>query len=473
MLKQISHTVFIVFGSTGDLSVRKLFPSLYVLYKQNLLPENMTFVAFGRRSYSVNEYHAFLEKKISERYPDLIRKNSWEAFKSSIRYVQGSFECIDDFKKLGMVLREIDETNKVVSYKIFYMAISPDQYELVINGIKVLQKEKFCHKKLNKVVVEKPFGKDLRSFESLNKKILSVFEEKSVYRIDHYLGKDTIRNILYVRSLNPLLRNLCCDTFIKRIDVHAFEAIGVGNRGSYFDAFGQLKDMVQSHLLQVFALSTIELDKSIPETLISGKMPVLSKRKAEVISKLYVRDIVKDCIRAQYGSGVVEGKRVTGYRNEKDVSPNSQTETYVWIKAVLDLPAWRQTEINFRTGKALRQKQTEVVFYIGSPATENINVVKFRLQPNEGMSLSLYVKSPNDMALQPVELSFDYRSSFTSLLSDEYENILLDVIRSDRSSFISSEELVASWKFIDSITSEWITKTTLKTYPAGIDPLNI
>ena len=453
--------VLVIFGATGDLSRRMLFPSLYHLYKSSNLPSELKIIAFGRRDFSHAEYTEFLLEEFVNEYDDIFEKESWNRFVLHIDYFIGDLNNIDDFALLGKKILYYESNAKQCLEKMFYLAVGSEHYNYTIKGInQTLLQTKCEHSEHVKVIVEKPFGESLESFDSLNKQLLELFEENQIFRIDHYLGKETVQNILFFRNSNPLFSKNWSRENISKIEVNVLESLGVGSRAPYYDKFGQTKDMVQSHLLQLLALVLMKIPHD---------MQNLADEKTNIISNLKVTDFSK-VKRGQYDTGVVNGKKVSSYVD--DLGHDSVTETFVEINTTLELPEWQGVEIVLRSGKRMSSKNTSVVVHFkgenNSDESESENKITFEIQPNESITLDLQVKKPGTKELETVPMVFEYQKNFRGLLPDAYEQLLLNVFNDNKSSFITTEELEASWRFIDPIVSYWRENNPeLIKYPAG------
>ncbi len=458
--------VLIIFGSTGDLSRRMLFPSLYHLFKEGRIPEDLRIIAVGRREYDNQAFFDFLAEEFKKRYKTEFNQDSWKRFSSIIEYFLGDLGNPKDYQRLGDLLADIDGNSGQCQQKIFYLAISPDLYLQTFKGIRETSLNRACnHEDHNSVVIEKPFGKNLNNFYELNNQLLEIFDEKHIYRIDHYLGKDTVKNILYFRASNPIFFNDWSNKTIDRVEVRVLEDLGVGTRAQYYDNYGQLRDLVQSHVLQLLSLVLC----SLPESLDSESV---MRAKLEILKNLKVLDFEKDIIRGQYTSGVIRGDIIRGYREEDVSIANSLTETFVNIRARLDLPLWENVDINLISGKGMQEKDTSITLYFKSQEKINgissKNKLVFQLQPREGISLDLQVKRPGSTDLDIVPMVFKYEDNFKVLLSGAYESLLLDIFNGNKSSFISTDELEASWKFVDPVLEYWKAHPdNLRFYPAG------
>ncbi|MFQ5493028.1 MAG: glucose-6-phosphate dehydrogenase [Candidatus Dojkabacteria bacterium] len=459
-------TILVIFGGSGDLTRRKLIPALYNLDKQGLLPGQFEIIAFARREYTAESFRKYLKDEVEKMKPRLLDQVTWNRFSKRVSYLRGDFSDMEAYKTLADRLNEIDDSLGVCTHKIFHLAISPDFFGQVFEGLQQTQLSQICENvKDTRVVIEKPFGRDLASFKSLNEKVLSVFEESQIYRIDHYLGKETVQNLLYFRAANPFFLDDWDVKHIRAIKIHVYESLGVGTRGSYYDSYGHLRDMVQSHILQLVALVLMQLPNEFDHDKIRAA-------KTEVLKNLRAVEI----IRGQYKEGVVGGKIVVGYKEENDVSEDSDTETFVKIRAKVGGGDWDGLELDIVSGKRMKEKNSSIIVdYKPNESIKGIkgsNTLIFRLQPHEGMTLKLQVKKPTSERLDEVDMSFNYKESFQTILPDAYEKIMLDVIRLRRSLFLGTEELKASWTFVDSILKRWENNADdLILYPAGSNEL--
>ncbi|MCA9383935.1 glucose-6-phosphate dehydrogenase, partial [Candidatus Dojkabacteria bacterium] len=320
-------TTLVIFGATGDLTRRKLLPALYNLDQQSMLPEQIRIIAFARKELDQKQYKQYIESHVADLYPNLIEDTTWNKFFEKIDYISGDFADDKSYQILSKKLDEVDMHIGVCTHKLFYLAVSPDLYENVLQGIVHTELNAFC-KNINdtRVILEKPFGKDYASFEKLNKQITDIFDEKQIYRIDHFLGKETVQNLLYFRAANPIFSNDWNKHKISKVYVRAYESIGIEKRADYYDKYGQLRDMVQSHLLQLLALVLMDMPSSLDD------MEGINQRKAEVLEKLTISDKSK-IVRGQYMEGVVDAIAVGGYREEDGIDLSSNTETFVKVSA--------------------------------------------------------------------------------------------------------------------------------------------
>ncbi len=442
----------ILYGSTGDLAKRKILPSLFNLYRRNKLPTNFTIFALSRRDWDSKKYQEYIEKAISKKFPSILTASQWSDFLKHINFHKLDVKDKKTHNQLREKLEKSDLKNSQTQY-IFYLSISPDIYSDAFKSINNLNTEKKLENQ--KVIIEKPFGKDLNSFHKLNELILKSFKEKNIYRIDHYLGKETIRNLLYFRKNNPIISKNWNKESIEEIVINAFEDIGVEGRTNYYDNYGHLRDMVQSHLLQ---LTTLML---LPTNI---KITKLKEEKIKILKTLQL-DKPKEIYRGQYKAGVVNGKKAKGYKEEDGIDTNSNTETFVQIRLNSRLEKWKNLPITIQTGKRMNQKLTKIQIKFKKDKKGNCNSLEFILQPNAAIKFNMQVKQPNENVAETVPMTHEYNQYFNNLIPGAYENILIDAINSIKTTFISSKELEYSWKLIDKISKKCTNK--LFTYPAG------
>ncbi|KXK25733.1 MAG: Glucose-6-phosphate 1-dehydrogenase [candidate division WS6 bacterium OLB20] len=464
-------TILVIFGATGDLTSRKLLPALYNLDRQGLLPDSCEIVAFARRDYTDSSFRDYAEEAVKQYANGMYEQSSWKRFAKRITYARGDFNDDEAYAALADKLNSIDTRLGVCTHKILYLAISPDLYEQVFEGIRHTQMKQICGNiKDTRLVIEKPFGRDRQSFDELSSFVTSVFEERQIYRIDHYLGKETVQNLLYFKAGNPVFISDWSQKRIDRIEVVAHETLGVEGRGSYYDSYGHLRDMVQSHILQLLALVLIDIPSDFDTD-------AIRHAKAEAISSLRIASPEDDVIRGQYAAGVIEGSAVPGYLDEQGIPQDSDTETMVRLHANVEGGRWDGLDVVISSGKRMAEKRTELILHY-KPMEEvagltGENRLIFRIQPKEGISLEMKVKKPTHAKLETVTMDFEYKSQFTNMLPDAYEKILLDVIRLNRNLFLSAEELAAAWDFIDPVMRYWKEKNPeLIRYPAGTNAVS-
>lgn len=457
-------TVFVVFGATGDLMQKKLTPSLFHLHKSGLLPDMFQIVGFARQPLSNEEFRLRVQETLKGRVrgtPEDIAE-----FSRFFIYQQGFFEQKEGYEKLAHLLGQRDHEWKVCANKLFHLAVPPQYYKHIFQHLVDSGLTKPCSPEegWTRVILEKPFGKDLETAEELDRLSAKLFKEEQIYRIDHYLGKETVQNILAFRFSNFFLQDSWNKDSIESISIHLFEQEGVSGRGEFYDGIGALRDVGQNHLLQLLALFCMEN----PGTFDGDS---LRKARAKLLGSLHMihgKDIQIETVRGQY----------EGYRAEEGVKADSITETYFRIHAFIQTSRWEGMPVVLESGKSLAQDKAEVAvtFKHSSPclcpkgAEHAKNVLRYRIQPEERITISLYVKKPGaEMKLEERSFEFDYRKAFEQEeFQDAYAKLLLSCIKGDQTLFVSSKEIEASWKFIDPIIRAWQeNKTPLKIYQPG------
>jgi glucose-6-phosphate 1-dehydrogenase len=434
--------ILVIFGATGDLAQNKLMPSLFALFKANLLPEAFFIVGFSRRDFNTLDFHKYFETEKEDA--------KWPAFTKHLFYQSGSFEEKDGYQKLNTQLEEIDKKMGACVARFFYLATPPDHYETILDNLVKTKLSEGCGHEDNdwtKIIIEKPFGKDLETAIHLDKKLAEIFAEKQIFRVDHYLGKETVQNMLAFRFANGIFEPVWNNKFIDHIQITLAEESGIGNRGRLFDGLGELRDMAQNHLMQLLAAVAMDQPKSFTKE-------DLRDARAKVISSMKVAQ----------GESVVKGQ-YEDYRKEENVVPNSQTETFVGMKLYVETDRFKGTPFYIRAGKKMPKEVVEisVVFVqtchilfkeFGCP--EIGNVITFRIQPNEGISLRFIAKKPGaKLGLESVDMKFNYKESFGTSGLEAYQRVLLDIFAGDQMLFNRSDELESSWKLITEILRRW------------------
>jgi glucose-6-phosphate 1-dehydrogenase len=470
----VHPTTLVIFGATGDLARRKLLPALYNLAHEGALPERFHLVGVSRSDMPHGDYRAMAidaVRQFSRREPD--EKVLGELL-DEIRYIPGSFGDDGVYSKLSDTLDEFDKATGQVLNRAFYLSTAPSFFPVIVGALGRHGLQRHGDSEV-RVVIEKPFGTHLDEARALNVEVLSVFDESQVFRIDHYLGKETVQNVLAFRFANGMFEPLWNRNYIDNVQITAAEDIGIGSRAGYYDSAGALRDLVQNHMLQLLCLLAMEppVDFSA-DPVRDEKVKVLRAIDApapEAVPELAVR--------AQYGAGVVGGESVPGYTQEEGVPEDSNTETFAALRLKIDNWRWAGVPFYLRTGKRLARKTTEIAVTLrpvphlafrqeGSLGVRP-NTLVLMIQPNEGVSLSLGAKIPGTrMRIRPVQMEFLYGTSFLSQSPEAYERLIMDAMRGDATLFTRNDEVEAQWRVCDPIVRAWEqTPGPLPQYPAG------
>ena len=471
--------VIIIFGATGDLAQRKIYPTLAHLIEAHPTPECVCIVAFARRPFNDETWRAKVLASLNKHMPEEERLDeaALQAFAQRLYYCQSNFEDAAGYKKLSDLLARLDEERHTSGNRLFYLATPPDADPTIIaqlgeSGLaRPVSKDTWTH-----IIVEKPFGHDLPSAQALNRAFSQVFAEKQVYRIDHYMGKETVQNIIALRFANGIFKPLWNQKYIDQVQILVGESLGVETRAEFYEHAGALRDIVQNHIMQILCLTAMEPPAAFEADAIRDEkvkvlrcIPILSPDK-----------VVTQTVRGQYTKGVVNGKPVVGYREEPGVVPYSMIETYVALKLCIENWRWADVPFYIRTGKHLPKRSTEVMIqfkrvphqlYKPSETTGLVpNSLTMRIQPDEGVSLKIGAKVPGaSQHLSSIDMNFNYSSTFGIISPEAYERLIADCMIGDSTLFIRRDEIEESWRIIDSITNTWknMPADTLYPYPAG------
>lgn len=466
----------VIFGASGDLTARKLIPALYHLFKENQMPPSFRVVGFARREKTDDSWRQELRAALDQfSRTKPVDDKVWSEFSKSIFYCQGDMTDTGAYKKLEALLTSFGQP-ALRENLLFYLATSPSQFGLVVEQLHDANLLKKNGGGRQRIVVEKPFGHDLASARDLNNELTRYAHEQQVFRIDHYLGKETVQNILMFRFSNSIFERLWNRDSVDHVQITVSEKLGVGSRGGYYEEAGALRDMVQNHMLQVLALVTMEPPVSLEAESIRDEKVKLLKSIREIRSE----DIPKQVVRGQYFAGVVDGESRPGYRQEPKVKTDSNVETYVALKLFIDNWRWSGIPFYLRMGKNLPlsasevriqfRKTPHVLFAAQCGQNLDSNALTLRLQPNEGISLRFNGKVPGtSLAVRPVRMHFSYDSEFGAYTPEAYERLLLEAMIGDATLFIRRDEVETAWQIVDSIRKGWEGKslTNREFYSAG------
>ncbi len=466
---------FVIFGGTGDLAHRKLVPALYRLTTSRLTPKQFAIVGFGRSHQDNDEYRQGLHASLQDSEVQ-VQDATWDDFAGRIWYVQGQYDDEKSFTSLAGMLDRIDHDVGTQNHRLFDLATPP---VLCLPIIENLRKAGLNHPTAKggwvRLIMEKPFGQDLATARRLNHCVHDVFDESQVYRIDHYLGKETVQNIFVLRFINGIFEPIWNRNYVDHVQITVAESLGVERRGGYYEQAGATRDMMQSHLLQLLTLTAMEP----PATFTSDKV---RDEKVQVLDALRLaseHDPLRSIVRGQYGPGMADGRMLASYRAERGVAVDSRTETYVAAKFVVDNWRWAGVPFYLRTGKRLAKQVSEIAIHFrraphmllpdGNTSQPRSNVLVLRIQPDEGLALRMEVKVPGPgMRVRPVNMSFTYEEAFGGMSPDAYQRLLLDAMRGDSTLFTRTDEVEAAWALVAPMLEEQQNSTAdLATYAAG------
>ncbi len=452
-----SPFVMIIFGATGDLMKNKLLPALFSLFKQNILPSEFQIIGFSRRELTNEEF--------VNSFPKLSIQSKWEDFGKHLIYQQGSFEDEKGYLQLMEKLREFDKKIGACVTRFFYLATPPVHYEGILNFLDSRELAQGCGQgNWTRIIVEKPFGKDLETAISLDKKLANIFAEKQIFRVDHYLGKETVQNILAFRFANGIFNPVWNKNYLDHVQITFAEKKGIEGRGNFFDGVGMLRDVGQNHLMQLIAAVAMEQPKSFSKEDLRDER----SRVIKALKCIEESEVNQYAVRGQYKN----------YLSEKNVSPDSTTETFIALKFFVDTPRFANIPFYVRAGKKMPEDSVEIslvfiqtchILFKEYGCPEIGNVLTIRIQPNEGISIRMIAKKPGTkLALETVNMNFTYEEAFKTKGIEAYERILLDIFAGDQMLFNRSDELSSSWGFITKILKGWETQNSeLHTYEEG------
>ncbi|MCW3111399.1 MAG: glucose-6-phosphate 1-dehydrogenase [Segetibacter sp.] len=460
-------TIFIIFGGTGDLNARKLAPALYNLYLDNWLPKHFSIIGTGRTRYTEEDYRNTILDDINHfSRSGKADPAKWQEFANHIFYQTSDLTKKETYEEFGQRIKNHQDEWQTAATVIFYLAVSPNFFKVIAENIAACKLAEDADN--TRIVIEKPFGNDLDSATELNKLLGGLFQEKQIYRIDHYLGKETVQNILAFRFANSLFEPIWNRNYIDYVQISVTEQLGVEDRGDYYEGAGALRDMIQNHILQLLCLVAME-----PPVTFAGEE--VRNRKVDVLHamrRFTSEDVRKNAARGQYGEGWIEGKHVPGYRNEPKVNPQSNTETFAAIKFFIDNWRWQNVPFYVRTGKRMHESASVITIQFKDvphlifpgEATDNWqqNRLIISIQPEMSIRLQVQAKRPGlDMVLNTVDMVFDYESAYTSYTPEAYETLLLDTIVGDQTLFMRGDQVEAAWSVIMPILTAWESKKSV------------
>lgn len=450
----------VLFGATGDLTRRKLLPALYSLHVQGLLPERYAIVAVARRERDIDGYREDALEAVRAYAPAVpVNRQAWDTFADKIHYIKAGLHSDDDFRRLGETLAPIEQEHATEGNRLFYLATPPEAFSVVVEGLgrHALTAEQ-PDGPWRRVVIEKPFGSDLASSLELNRRLTAVISERQIFRIDHYLGKETVQNILVMRFANRLFELLWSRLYVDNVQLTVAETLGVEGRGGYFDESGTIRDIIQNHGLQIL-------------TAIAAEPPVTLEADAIRDEKVKVLRAIRTPLRhdvafGQYDAGLVNGQQTPAYRSEPGVAADSCTETYAALRLYVDNWRWAGVPFYIRSGKRLARRLTEVVLqlrdvpdvlYSRLTCSEMpANRITIRIQPNEGIEILMGAKEPGaGMRVQPVRMRFAYEQEFGKAIPDAYERLLINAMLGDASLFARHDEVDLAWQILTPVLHRW------------------
>ena len=464
-MADLKPSIIVIFGASGDLAHIKIFPALYSLWEEGFFPESFIIAGFARTKMNDEEFRksVFVSLNSHCRKRPIVEEDFLK-FSKHIYYLSSLYDKVESYTELGKFITSKSNEYKIPKNIVYYLSTPPSVYNDAIEGIKNadLVSEGFKGEGFSKIVIEKPFGYDYKSAKELNEHLLLVFKEQDIYRIDHYLGKETVQNILAFRFSNAIFEPIWNNKYIDHVQISALESIGVGLRAGYFDKSGTIRDMMQNHMMQLLSLVAIEPPALFDADDIRNEKVKLLKS----VRPLSLNDVKKYTVRGQYDRGVIDGKQVVGYKEEEGITVNSITDTYAGMKLFVDNYRWAGVPFYLRAGKRLKTHKTEIAVYFkklpyslfAKAGIENIkqNSIIITIQPNEGISINIGAKKPGFvMDIEPVGMVFNYKSSFRLSPPDAYERLIYDVILGDQTLFARYDDMLIAWQLITSIMNGW------------------
>ena len=462
----------VIFGVTGDLARKKLLPAVYDLTNRGLLPPGFGLTGFARRDWATQDFAQIVHDAVKQYARTPFREATWRQLAEGIRFVQGEFDDDAAFERLATTVHDLDVERGTGGNHAFYLAVPPGAFPLVCRQLAKSGLSRPRDGSWRRVVIEKPFGHDLASARELNDVVSEVFTPDDVFRIDHYLGKETVQNLLVLRFANQMFEPIWNSNYVDHVQITMAEDIGIGGRAGYYDGIGAARDVIQNHLIQLLALTAMEEP-------VSFSAQDLRAEKIKVLSAVRLpKELAKHTARGQYAAGWQGGEQVVGYLEEDGIPASSGTETFAAIRVDIDTRRWAGVPFYLRTGKRLGHRVTEIAVVFkraphlpfDSTATQELgsNALVIRVQPDEGVTLRFGAKVPGTaMEVRDVTMDFAYGHAFTESSPEAYERLILDVLLGDPPLFPRHEEVELSWKILDPITAHWAAKGQPETYRSG------
>jgi glucose-6-phosphate 1-dehydrogenase len=459
-------TIFVIFGGTGDLNARKLAPALYNLYLEGWLPEQFALIGTGRTKLSDDDFRERMLKDINEfSRSGEAKEDKWAGFGPNVHYQAADVQNADTYTEFASRIKELEESWQAEANVIYYLAVAPNFFPIIAENL--AKAGLTADAERTRIVIEKPFGHDLESAKELNKLLGQIFQEKQIYRIDHYLGKETVQNIMAFRFANAIIEPLWNRNNIEHVQISVTEQLGVGDRTGYYDGSGALRDMIQNHLLQLLCIVAMEPP-------VNFTAEEVRDRKVDVLRAMrrFTPESVRDsAVRGQYGPGWIEGEKVPGYREEKDANPESNTETFAAVKFFVDNWRWQGVPFYLRTGKRLHRSASIItiqfkdvphsIFPPEMADTTRKNRLVISIQPEMSIRLQVQAKRPGvDMVLNTVDMVFDYKGTYVAQAPEAYETLLLDVMLGDQTLFMRADQVEEAWDLVMPILNSWQTRSS-------------
>jgi glucose-6-phosphate 1-dehydrogenase len=460
-------TIFMIFGGTGDLAERKLIPALYNLFLEGHMPKEFAIIGLGRTDYNDDSFKKLLLGGINKfNRSGKAEKDKWEDFSNHITYLISDATKEADYKKMSALIEGFEKEWSEPPIIIHYLAVAPNFFPIIASNLAKVKLADDCDR--TRIVIEKPFGHDLQSAKELNILLKGIFAESQIYRIDHYLGKETVQNMLAFRFANALFEPIWNRNFIEHVQISVTEDIGVEDRGGYYDGSGALRDMVQNHILQVLCLVAMEPP-------VNFDAEEIRNRKVDVLRAMrsFGPDEIRfNTVRGQYSEGWVKGEKVEGYRDEEGVNPESNTETFAALKFFIDNWRWQNVPFYVRTGKRMHQKASiisiqfkdvpHLIFPNQSSESWQQNRLIISIQPEMSIRLQVQAKRPGlDMTLNPVDMVFNYDGTYENDTPEAYETLLLDAMKGDQTLFMRGDQVETAWDLIMPVLESWESKKSI------------